>query len=116
MVIEMLGSKIHRARVTDSNLDYEGSFTIDSSIMKRAGILPFQSVEVYNITNGARLKTYAIEGEPGSGIFCANGAAAHQIRKGDIVIICAYVQLDASEAASFRPTILRIGENNEIAG
>ncbi len=116
MVIEMLASKIHRARVTDSNLDYEGSFTIDSDIMKKAGIIPYQAVEIYNVTNGSRLKTYAIEGEPGSRTFCANGAAAHQIKKGDVVIICAYVQVDASEAAGFRPTVLRIGDNNEIAG
>ncbi len=116
MVIEMLRSKIHRARVTDANLDYEGSFTIDSDIMKRAGILPYQAVEVYNVTNGSRLKTYAIEGDAGSGTFCANGAAAHQIKKGDIVIICTYVRLEEKEAAGFKPTVLKLSGNNEVSG
>jgi aspartate 1-decarboxylase len=114
MAIEVLRSKIHRARVTDANLDYDGSFTIDSEIMKLAGILPYQAVEIYNVTNGSRLKTYAISGEPSSRTFCANGAAAHHIRKGDIVIICSYAFIEENEALNFSPVVVKVNENNEV--
>ena len=114
MMIEFLKAKIHRARVTDANLDYEGSFTIDSGIMGKAGILPYQALEIYNVTNGSRVKTYAIAGEPGSGTFCANGAAAHYIKKGDIVIICAYALFQPDELKDHAPVVLKVDENNEI--
>lgn len=106
MLIEILKSKIHRATVTDANLDYEGSFTIDKSIMKKAGIFPFEAVEIYNITNGSRIKTYAIEGKKGE--FCANGAAAHLIKKGDIVIICAYAHIDSKKQKKHKPIIIKM--------
>lgn len=114
MMTEFLTAKIHRARVTDANLDYEGSFTIDSAIMEKAGILPFQALEIYDVTNGSRIKTYAISGEPGSGTFCANGAAAHLIKKGDVVIICAYSLLCADELKGFAPRVIKVDANNEV--
>jgi len=114
MMVEFLKSKIHRARVTDANLDYEGSFTIDHAIMQRAGILPYQAIEVYNVTNGSRVKTYAIKGEAGSGTFCANGAAAHLIKRGDIVIICAYALFTPEELRDFSPAVVRVNEKNEV--
>jgi aspartate 1-decarboxylase len=114
MVIEVLKSKIHRATVTDANLDYDGSFTIDSEIMKKAGILPYQAIEIYNVTNGSRVKTYAISGEPFSRTFCANGAAAHHIKKGDIVIICSYAFIEEKEASQFSPAVIKVNGNNEV--
>lgn len=114
MMTEFLTAKIHRARVTDANLDYEGSFTIDSAVMERAGMRPFQALEIYDVTNGSRIKTYAIAGEPGSGTFCANGAAAHLIRKGDVVIICAYALLSPEELKGFSPKVIRVDDNNEV--
>jgi aspartate 1-decarboxylase len=106
MLIEVLKSKIHRAKVTDSNLDYEGSFSIDKSVMKKAGIFPFEAVEIYNITNGSRIKTYAIEGKKGE--FCANGAAAHLIKKDDIVIICSYAYIDLKKQKKHKPIIIKM--------
>ncbi len=106
MMIEMLKSKIHRAKVTDANLDYEGSFSIDQKVMKEAKILTHEAIEIYNVTNGERIKTYAIKGKKGE--FCANGAAAHKIRKGDIVIICAYALIDEKKAKKFKPTIVNL--------
>jgi len=114
MMVEFLKAKIHRARVTDANLDYEGSFTIDSEILEKGGILPYQALEIYNVTNGSRLKTYAISGAPGSKVFCANGAAAHHIKKGDIVIICAYALFEEAELKEHSPCVLKLDENNEI--
>jgi aspartate 1-decarboxylase len=106
MVIEMLKSKIHRVKVTDANLDYEGSFSIDQKIMKEAKIVPHQAIEIYDVTNGERIKTYAIKGKKGE--FCANGAAAHKIKKDDIVIICAYALIDEKKAKKFKPTIVNL--------
>lgn len=90
----MLKSKIHRATVTEANLEYEGSITIDESLMRAADILPYEQVDVYDCTNGNRLHTYAIPGEAGSGEICVNGAAAHLIKPHDVVIIATYVQAD----------------------
>ena len=106
----MLKSKIHRATVTDANLDYEGSITIDRELMRAADILPHEQVHVVNVTNGERLVTYAIEG--GEGEICLNGAAAHKARPGDIVIIISYANLAESEVAGFEPTIVRVGAGN----
>jgi len=97
MMRTMLKSKIHRAVETEANIEYEGSITIDSNLMKAADMLPYEQVDVLDCTNGARLQTYVIEGEPGSGEICINGAAAHLIKPHDLVIICSYVQLDDSE-------------------
>ncbi|MDW8047991.1 MAG: aspartate 1-decarboxylase, partial [Chloroflexota bacterium] len=90
----MLSGKIHRAIVTDANLHYEGSITLDPDLMDAAGILPYEQVHVLDVTNGARLETYAIRGERGSGEVCINGAAAHLIHRGDIVIILTYRWMD----------------------
>src|SRR5512147_875800 len=100
-------SKIHRATVTDANLAYEGSVTIDSTLMRAADILPFERVHIWDVTNGSRLETYALEGEPGSGVVCVNGAAAHQVGPGDVVIIATFAEAeDDAEARAWRPTVV----------
>jgi len=93
----MLKSKIHRATVTEANLEYEGSVSIDRTLMDAADLLPYEQVQIYDCTNGSRLTTYAIPGEADSGEICINGAAAHLVKPGDIVIIASYVQLDDVE-------------------
>lgn len=108
----ILRSKIHRARVTDANIDYEGSITIDRQLMKAADILPFEQVQVLNISNGARFFTYAIEGEHGE--ICLNGAAARKIIKGDLVIILSYCQITSEEVQDFVPKLVFVDENNGI--
>ena len=110
----MLKSKIHRARVTQVNLDYEGSITIDKFLMEASDILPFERVEVLNINNGARFSTYAIEGEENSGVICINGAAARLVAKGDIVIILCYCQVPDNEAMVMTPTIVYVDGKNRI--
>ena len=110
----MMKSKIHRAKVTESNLDYEGSITIDEALMDEAEILPYEQVQIYNVTNGERFTTYAIEGERNSGVICINGAAAHKARKGDIIIICTYAGYDAKELHNFRPKKVYVDEHNRI--
>ena len=110
----MLKSKIHRARVTQVNLDYEGSITIDKSLMEASNILPFERVEVLNINNGARFSTYAIEGEANSGVIGINGAAARLVAKGDIIIILSYCQVPDNEAMVMRPTMVYVDSKNRI--
>jgi aspartate 1-decarboxylase len=110
----MLKSKIHRARVTDANIHYEGSITIDRKLMAAADILPYEQVHVLNVDNGARFTTYAIEGKEGSGEICLNGAAARLAVKGDIVIILTYTQVPEEELNSHRPRIVHVNENNAI--
>jgi aspartate 1-decarboxylase len=110
----MLKSKIHRARVTDANIDYEGSIAIDSKLMAAADILPYEQVHVLNINNGNRFTTYAIEGEAGSGAICLNGAAARLAVKGDIVIILTYTQVPEGETKNFRPKIVHVNAKNAI--
>jgi aspartate 1-decarboxylase len=110
----MLKSKIHRARVTDANIDYEGSITIDRKLMAAADILPYEQVHVLNINNGARFTTYAIEGREGAGDICLNGAAARLAVKGDIVIILTYAQVREEEVKDYRPRIVHVNENNAI--
>jgi aspartate 1-decarboxylase len=110
----MLKSKIHRARVTDANVDYEGSITIDSTLMAKADILPYEQVHVLNINNGARFTTYAIEGEAGRGDICINGAAARLAVSGDIVIILSYTQVPEGETKDYRPKIVHVNEKNAI--
>jgi aspartate 1-decarboxylase len=108
----MFKSKIHRATVTDANLDYEGSITIDRNLMQAADILPYEQVHVVNVTNGERLVTYAIEGGPGD--ICLNGAAAHKARPGDIVIIIAYANVQEQDLAAFQPTVVKVDAKNRI--
>jgi aspartate 1-decarboxylase len=110
----MLKSKIHRARVTDANINYEGSISIDSKLMAKADILPYEQVHVLNVNNGARFTTYAIEGEAGSGCICLNGAAARLAVKGDIVIILSYMTVPEEQVKAFKPQIVHVNEKNTI--
>lgn len=105
-------SKIHRATITDANLNYEGSITIDKELLERADILPYEKVQVVNCNNGARLETYVIEGEPGKGEICLNGAAARLGAPGDIIIIISYVMMGEDKARSFQPTAVHVDANN----
>ena len=109
----MLKSKIHRAHVTDANIDYEGSITIDKRLMAEADILPYEQVQVLNNNNGARFSTYAIEGREGSGEICMNGAAARLAVKGDLVIILTYTNLSEEETINYTPKIVHVNERNE---
>jgi len=110
----MLKSKIHRARVTGANIDYEGSLTIDGTLMAEADILPYEQVQVLNLNNGVRLTTYAIEGDPGSGEICLNGAAARLGAKGDLLIILSYCHVEEDEARSFAPKLVQVDAQNAI--
>lgn len=110
----MLKAKIHRAVVTQSDLHYEGSITIDPDLYDAAGIRPYEQVDVLNINNGERFTTYVISGERGSGVIGINGAAARLVQKGDLVIICAYATMSEEEADNFQPTIVLMDENNKI--
>ncbi len=110
----MLKSKIHRAAVTDANIDYEGSISIDEGLMEAAGILPFEQVHIYNISNGNRFQTYAIKGPRDSGEICINGAAAHLSKKGDIIIIAAYAGMEDAEAMDHQPLLVYVDEKNRI--
>jgi aspartate 1-decarboxylase len=108
-------SKIHRAIVTQADLDYEGSVTIDASLMRAANILPYEKVAIWNRTNGARLETYALEGPAGSGVICVNGAAAHLARPGDMVIIATFAEaVDEAEARAWKPTVVHVDAQNHI--
>ena len=106
MQIEMLASKIHRVHVTEANLNYIGSITVDSALLEAAGILPGQKVAVVNNNNGERLETYVIAGKPNSGIICLNGAAARKAQVGDIIIIIAYALMTPEEAMAFEPKVI----------
>jgi len=110
----MLKGKIHRARVTQVNLDYEGSITIDKLLMEASDILPNEQVEVLNINNGARFSTYAIEGEANSGVIGINGAAARLVAKGDMIIILSYCQVPDDEAIAMAPTVVYVDEKNRV--
>ena len=114
MLQNYMKSKIHSATVTEAALDYEGSIAIDSQILQTAGIRPYEQVHVYNITNGNRLVTYAIEARAGSGTFSLNGAAAHRGSLGDKIIVVAYCSLTEEELESFRTRVLLLNEKNEI--
>lgn len=114
MEITMLKSKIHRVKVTQAEVDYVGSITIDPVLMEAAGIFEYEKVAVVDVTNGARLETYTISGEPGSGIICLNGAAAKLINKGDTAIIMAYATMSEEEAKTFRPKVVFVDEDNKI--
>ena len=110
----MLKSKIHRARVTQLNIDYEGSITIDKELMEAVDILPYEQVQVLNINNGARFTTYAIEGEWGSGEICLNGAAARLVAKGDIILVLSYCHVADDEAHNFIPKIVYVDAQNAL--
>ena len=114
MLREFLNSKIHRATVTDANLNYVGSITVDEEFLEKANILEWEKVEILNINNGERFQTYALKGKRGSKVFCLNGAAARKAQKGDKIIIVTYAQLTEAEIKTHKPTIVQVGENNEI--
>jgi aspartate 1-decarboxylase len=114
MLTTMLKAKLHRARVTHSELEYEGSCAIDGKLLEISGIREYEQIEIYNATNGERFTTYAIRAEDGSGIISVNGAAAHKANPGDIVIICAYVGLTRQELATFKPKLVYLDEHNNI--
>ncbi len=110
----MMNAKIHRARVTEANLNYVGSITIDEEILEKVNILPNEKVQIVNNYNGARLETYVIPGEKGSGVICLNGAAARLVQKDDIVIIISYASIHENDLKNHRPKIAILNEKNEI--
>jgi aspartate 1-decarboxylase len=114
MLRTVLNSKIHRATVTQCDLDYVGSITIDKDLLDISGLHENEQVQVLDITNGNRLTTYVIEGERGSGIIGINGAAAHLVSKGDLVIICSYVQLNEEEFKNHKPCVILVDEDNRF--
>ena len=110
----MMVGKIHRATVTAAELDYVGSITLDAELLEASGILPGQQVDVVDVTNGARLTTYAIAGDPGSGVVCVNGAAAHLVHPGDMVIVIAYAMMPDREARTYSPRVVHVDARNAI--
>ncbi len=114
MLRTMFKAKIHRATVTDADLNYEGSITIDEDLLDASGILPYEKVDIYNITNGARFSTYTIVGKRGSGEICLNGAAARLVQKGDLVIIVSYGIYDEEELKNYKPVVIHVDKNNKI--
>ncbi|HOK38378.1 MAG: aspartate 1-decarboxylase [Bacteroidales bacterium] len=106
MFIEVVKSKIHKVRVTEANLQYVGSITIDEELMKASNIIEHEKVQIVNLNNGERFETYVIKGEPGSGIICLNGPAARKVAVDDIIIIISYAMMDFEEAKSFKPTFI----------
>lgn len=111
----LLKSKIHRATVTEANLDYEGSVTIDRALMDAADVVEHEQVDIYDVTNGSRLTTYAIPGPAGSGVICINGAAAHLVQAGDLVILATYAEYDEAELPRHRPRLVFVDAENAIA-
>lgn len=114
MLVQLLRNKIHRARLTRCDVDYEGSLEIDIGYLEQAGILPYEKILVVNASNGQRLETYAIPGERGKGVFCLNGAAAHRGKPGDIVTIMTFAILTPDEAKEHQPTVIVLDERNNI--
>ena len=114
MLLTMFKSKLHRATVTEANLNYVGSITIDKTLLDAANILPGEKVQIVNNNNGARLETYTIEGPKDSGVICLNGAAARLVQPGDTVIIIAYAQMDSEEAKNFKPAVVFVDDDNKI--
>jgi aspartate 1-decarboxylase len=114
MQLTVLKCKLHRACVTHAELDYEGSCAIDIELMKLAGIHEYEQIQIYNVTNGERFTTYAIQAEAGSRVISVNGAAAHKAAPGDRVIICAYAGLDEDEMADFQPSLVYLDEQNRV--
>ena len=111
---EVLRGKIHRATVTEANLEYEGSLTVDAELMEAAGLAPYERIDVYDVTNGSRFSTYLIEGARGSGVICVNGAAAHLAKAGDKVIITGYGLATEAEVKGHRPKVVLVDEKNRI--
>ena len=114
MIRTMLKCKIHRATVTEAVLHYEGSITIDETLMEAAGLLEYEQVHIYNIDNGNRFSTYVIRGERDSGVVCVNGAAARKVSRGDLLIVANYAAYEEKELARFRPTLVYVDGKNRI--
>ena len=114
MQLTLLKAKLHRACVTHAEVDYEGSCAIDGNLLDTAGILDYEQIQIYNVSNGERFTTYAIRAEAGSGIISVNGAAAHRAQPGDRVIICSYAALGANEASHFKPRLIYLDEHNNL--
>ena len=114
MQLTLLKAKLHKAHVTHSELEYEGSCAIDSALLETAGIHEYEQIHIYNLNNGERFTTYAIRAEAGSGIISVNGAAAHKANPGDRVIICAYAELAQHEVVNFHPNLVYLNEQNEV--
>jgi aspartate 1-decarboxylase len=114
MEITLLKSKLHKATVTLTELEYEGSCAIDADLLKVAGIHEYEQIDIYNVDNGERFTTYAIQAEAGSGVISVNGAAAHKANVGDRVIICTYARLAQHEVANFEPTLVYLDEKNQV--
>ncbi len=114
MMVHLLKSKLHRARVTDANLDYEGSLTIDRDLMDRVGLLPYERILCSNTANAARFETYVIPGTPGSGDIILNGAAAHLGKPGDRLTIMSFTEVDSNQAKFWKPHVIVLGEKNAI--
>jgi len=114
MRLHMFRAKLHRATVTHADLDYEGSVTIAGDLMDAAGLLEHEQVHIWNVTRGTRLTTYTLRGDEGSGIICINGAAAHLAEVGDKVIIAAFAEVEEAEARDWKPTVVLVGDDNEI--
>ncbi len=114
MQLTLLKAKLHRACVTHAELDYEGSCAIDSDLLEKSGILEYEQIQIYNVTNGKRFTTYAIRAEAGSRVISVNGAAAHKANPGDRVIICAYGNLSEAEARSHKPKLVYLDEDNHV--
>lgn len=114
MKLNVFKSKIHRATVTHADLDYEGSVTIDKTLLDSANILPFEAVHIWNVTRGTRLVTYALEGPAGSGAVCVNGAAAHLNRPGDLIILATFADMSPEEARAHVPTVVLVDERNHV--
>lgn len=112
MTRKLLRAKIHRATVTGADLDYEGSVTVDRDLMDLADLVDHEAVHVWNVTNGERFQTYVIPGERGSGVVCINGAAAHKVTRGDLVILAAFSWMDEKEARSWQPKVVFVDEEN----
>ncbi len=110
----MLKSKLHRATVTDADLHYEGSISIDEGLMEAADIIPYEKVAIYDISNGERFTTYAIKGKKGSGVICLNGAAARKVSRGDLIIIATYVLVDETDAQAWSPKCVLLDGKNRI--
>jgi len=110
----MMKSKLHRATVTDADLHYEGSISIDENLLEASNIIPYEKVAIYNVTNGERFTTYAITGKAGSGVICLNGAAARKVSRGDIIIIATYCMVDDSETKGWKPTCVLLDDGNKI--
>ena len=114
MHLTMLKGKLHRATVTDCDLNYEGSISVDADLLRRAGIMPFEQVDIYNVNNGERFTTYAIEAPARSRAIGLNGAAARKAVRGDLIIICSYCHVDADETSQHHPQVVLLGEGNVV--